>query len=220
MCVNIFIMDRIKTNIAGGFTGDYLTVKFAETNKRLEIVFSLSQWMNVQGPLFALLAVDHCDILNSCPEDEPMMPNEECLDAAADESLLETSPIQSPLQVFAGMGGLALIAERLPMLYPDVIQQVKLSAFKRHRKLEIEQLAYIQQFFSINFLFHNKCFELTCSGSSALMKSLVCLLNSPVSIVLHFTPSRSLYSSLRLFTGQRSCGSLQHTGEAQGQRPV
>uniref|UniRef100_A0A3Q4I275 Dual E2 ubiquitin-conjugating enzyme/E3 ubiquitin-protein ligase BIRC6 n=1 Tax=Neolamprologus brichardi TaxID=32507 RepID=A0A3Q4I275_NEOBR len=68
--------------------------------------------------------VDHCDILNSCPEDEPMMPNEECLDAAADESLLETSPIQSPLQVFAGMGGLALIAERLPMLYPDVIQQV------------------------------------------------------------------------------------------------
>lgn len=180
MCVNIFIMDRIKTNIAGGFTGDYLTVKFAETNKRLEIIFSLSQWMNVQGPLFALLAVDHCDILNSCPEDEPMMPNEECLDAAADESLLETSPIQSPLQVFAGMGGLALIAERLPMLYPDVIQQVKLSAFKRHRKLEIEQLAYIQQFFSINFLFHNKCFELTCSGSSALIKSLVCLLNSPV----------------------------------------
>lgn len=104
-----------------------------------------------------------------------MMPNEECLDAAADESLLETSPIQSPLQVFAGMGGLALIAERLPMLYPDVIQQVKLSAFKRHGKLEIEQLAYIQQFFSINFLFHKKSYELTCSDSSdALIKSLVC----------------------------------------------
>ncbi len=76
------------------------------------------------GPLFALLAVDHCDMLNSCPEDEPMTPSEECLDAATDESLLETNPIQSPLQVFAGMGGLALIAERLPMLYPDVIQQV------------------------------------------------------------------------------------------------
>uniref|UniRef100_A0AAQ5Y9L2 Dual E2 ubiquitin-conjugating enzyme/E3 ubiquitin-protein ligase BIRC6 n=1 Tax=Amphiprion ocellaris TaxID=80972 RepID=A0AAQ5Y9L2_AMPOC len=68
--------------------------------------------------------VDHCDMLNSCSEDEPMTPSEECLDAATDESLLETSPIQSPLQVFAGMGGLALIAERLPMLYPDVIQQV------------------------------------------------------------------------------------------------
>ncbi|XP_039995720.1 baculoviral IAP repeat-containing protein 6 [Xiphias gladius] len=68
--------------------------------------------------------VDHCDMLNSCPEDEPMMASEDCLDAATDESLLETSPIQSPLQVFAGMGGLALIAERLPMLYPDVIQQV------------------------------------------------------------------------------------------------
>lgn len=79
------------------------------------------------GPLFALLAVDHCDMLNSCPEDEPMTPSEECLDAATDESLLETNPIQSPLQVFAGMGGLALIAERLPMLYPDVIQQVRLT---------------------------------------------------------------------------------------------
>uniref|UniRef100_A0A6Q2Z630 Dual E2 ubiquitin-conjugating enzyme/E3 ubiquitin-protein ligase BIRC6 n=1 Tax=Esox lucius TaxID=8010 RepID=A0A6Q2Z630_ESOLU len=61
---------------------------------------------------------------DSCPEDEPMTPGDECLDAAIDESLLETNPIQSPLQVFAGMGGLALIAERLPMLYPDVIQQV------------------------------------------------------------------------------------------------
>ncbi|KAM6916345.1 dual E2 ubiquitin-conjugating enzyme/E3 ubiquitin-protein ligase BIRC6 isoform 2-T2 [Xenentodon cancila] len=68
--------------------------------------------------------VDHCDMLSSCPEDEPMMAADECVDAAADESLLETGPIQSPLQVFAGMGGLALIAERLPMLYPDVIQQV------------------------------------------------------------------------------------------------
>ncbi|XP_037398087.1 baculoviral IAP repeat-containing protein 6 isoform X3 [Pygocentrus nattereri] len=67
---------------------------------------------------------EHCEMLSSCPEDEPMTPGEECLDAAIDESLLETSPIQSPLQVFAGMGGLALIAERLPMLYPDVIQQV------------------------------------------------------------------------------------------------
>lgn len=54
-----------------------------------------------------------------------MMSCEDCGDPASDESLLETKPIQSPLQVFAGMGGLALIAERLPMLYPDVIQQVR-----------------------------------------------------------------------------------------------
>ncbi|KAJ8418302.1 hypothetical protein AAFF_G00140110 [Aldrovandia affinis] len=67
---------------------------------------------------------EHGEMLNACPEDEPMTPGEECLEAAIDESLLETNPIQSPLQVFAGMGGLALIAERLPMLYPDVIQQV------------------------------------------------------------------------------------------------
>ncbi|XP_047903700.2 baculoviral IAP repeat-containing protein 6 isoform X7 [Anser cygnoides] len=67
---------------------------------------------------------DHADLLGPCPEDEAISPGDECMDAVLDESLLETCPIQSPLQVFAGMGGLALIAERLPMLYPDVIQQV------------------------------------------------------------------------------------------------
>ncbi|KAJ7404249.1 hypothetical protein WISP_146258 [Willisornis vidua] len=67
---------------------------------------------------------EHADLLGSCPEDEAISPGDECMDAVLDESLLETCPIQSPLQVFAGMGGLALIAERLPMLYPDVIQQV------------------------------------------------------------------------------------------------
>ena len=77
------------------------------------------------SPSFPPSPVEHCEMLSSCPEDEPMTPGDECLDAAIDESLLETNPIQSPLQVFAGMGGLALIAERLPMLYPDVIQQVR-----------------------------------------------------------------------------------------------
>lgn len=90
-------------------------------------MFSACMHEHTTGPLFALLAVDHCDMLNSCPEDEPMTASDECLDATTDESLLETNPIQSPLQVFAGMGGLALIAERLPMLYPDVIQQVRLA---------------------------------------------------------------------------------------------
>uniref|UniRef100_A0A8D0H8S2 Dual E2 ubiquitin-conjugating enzyme/E3 ubiquitin-protein ligase BIRC6 n=2 Tax=Sphenodon punctatus TaxID=8508 RepID=A0A8D0H8S2_SPHPU len=67
---------------------------------------------------------EHTDLLGPCTEDEAITPGDECMDAVLDESLLETCPIQSPLQVFAGMGGLALIAERLPMLYPDVIQQV------------------------------------------------------------------------------------------------
>lgn len=67
---------------------------------------------------------DHGDLVGSCPEDEALTPSDECMDGVLDESLLETCPIQSPLQVFAGMGGLALIAERLPMLYPEVIQQV------------------------------------------------------------------------------------------------
>nr|XP_033791570.1 baculoviral IAP repeat-containing protein 6 isoform X2 [Geotrypetes seraphini] len=67
---------------------------------------------------------EHGDLLGSCPEDETLSPADECVDLVLDDSFLETYPIQSPLQVFAGMGGLALIAERLPMLYPDVIQQV------------------------------------------------------------------------------------------------
>ncbi|KAL7987488.1 hypothetical protein Chor_006407, partial [Crotalus horridus] len=67
---------------------------------------------------------EHADLLGPCPEDEAVTPVEECMDTVLDESFLDTCPLQSPLQVFAGMGGLALIAERLPMLYPDVIQQV------------------------------------------------------------------------------------------------
>ncbi|XP_018118497.1 baculoviral IAP repeat-containing protein 6 isoform X2 [Xenopus laevis] len=67
---------------------------------------------------------EHGDLLGTCPEDEALSPGDECVDSLLDDSYLETCPIQSPLQVFAGMGGLALIAERLPMLYPDVIQQV------------------------------------------------------------------------------------------------
>ncbi|XP_078714316.1 dual E2 ubiquitin-conjugating enzyme/E3 ubiquitin-protein ligase BIRC6 isoform X2 [Lampetra fluviatilis] len=60
----------------------------------------------------------------ACVEAEGLQTVEESMDVALDESLLETAPVQSPLQVFAGLGGLALIAERLPMLYPDIIQQV------------------------------------------------------------------------------------------------
>ncbi|CAH2249480.1 baculoviral IAP repeat-containing 6 isoform X1 [Pelobates cultripes] len=67
---------------------------------------------------------EHGDFLGSCPEDEVISPSDECMESVLDDSFMDTCPIQSPLQVFAGMGGLALIAERLPMLYPDVIQQV------------------------------------------------------------------------------------------------
>lgn len=75
------------------------------------------------------------------------------MDAVLDESLLETCPIQSPLQVFAGMGGLALIAERLPMLYPDVIQQVS-------EKISLEKHA--NNFFC---LFKNTIFPIFLYGS-------------------------------------------------------
>lgn len=81
-------------------------------------------------------------MLTSCPEDEPMMASDECLDAATDDSLLETNPIQSPLQVFAGMGGLALIAERLPLLYPDVIQQVRISVFSTQTVVHLRKRLY------------------------------------------------------------------------------
>ncbi|XP_024864880.1 baculoviral IAP repeat-containing protein 6 isoform X2 [Kryptolebias marmoratus] len=110
-----------------GYQSINLTVKLGSkviSDPGLSKTDSFKRLRTEKGPVFALVAVDHCDMLNSCPDEEPMTAGEECLDAATDESLLETSPIQSPLQVFAGMGGLALIAERLPMLYPDVIQQV------------------------------------------------------------------------------------------------
>lgn len=77
---------------------------------------------------FLFFAKEHGDLLGACPEDEVLSPGDECMESVLDESFLETCPIQSPLQVFAGMGGLALIAERLPMLYPDVIQQVRLGS--------------------------------------------------------------------------------------------
>ncbi|XP_078504877.1 dual E2 ubiquitin-conjugating enzyme/E3 ubiquitin-protein ligase BIRC6 isoform X4 [Lissotriton helveticus] len=67
---------------------------------------------------------EHLDLLGACPEDETISPSDECSDGTVDDSFVQTCPIQSPLQVFAGIGGLALIAERLPMLYPEVIQQV------------------------------------------------------------------------------------------------
>lgn len=67
---------------------------------------------------------EHLDLLGACSEDETISPSDECSDGTVDDSFIQTCPIQSPLQVFAGIGGLALIAERLPMLYPEVIQQV------------------------------------------------------------------------------------------------
>ncbi|XP_075902304.1 dual E2 ubiquitin-conjugating enzyme/E3 ubiquitin-protein ligase BIRC6 isoform X2 [Nelusetta ayraudi] len=110
-----------------GYQSINLTVKLGSkviSDPGLSKTDSFKRLRTERGAVFVVLAVDHCDLMNSCPEDEPMTPGEECVDAATDESLLETNPIQSPLQVFAGMGGLALIAERLPMLYPDVMQQV------------------------------------------------------------------------------------------------
>lgn len=41
-----------------------------------------------------------------------------------EEVLLDTPSFPSALQVFAGVGGLALLAEHLPLLYPEVTRQV------------------------------------------------------------------------------------------------
>ena len=41
-----------------------------------------------------------------------------------DAVLLDTAPFQSALHVFASVGGLALLAEHLPLLYPEVTRQV------------------------------------------------------------------------------------------------
>lgn len=95
--------------------------------------------------------VEHADLLGPCPEDETISPGDECMDAVLDESLLETCPIQSPLQVFAGMGGLALIAERLPMLYPDVIQQVSRKKISVRKHAERVLFVCLRTVFSLSF---------------------------------------------------------------------
>ena len=44
--------------------------------------------------------------------------------ALPDSILLESPALPSALQVFASVGGLALLAEHLPLLYPEVSRQV------------------------------------------------------------------------------------------------
>uniref|UniRef100_A0A8C4Q1J4 Dual E2 ubiquitin-conjugating enzyme/E3 ubiquitin-protein ligase BIRC6 n=1 Tax=Eptatretus burgeri TaxID=7764 RepID=A0A8C4Q1J4_EPTBU len=65
-------------------------------------------------------------------------------EGSADEALLETPPMPSPLQVFASLGGLALIGERLPMLYPDMSQQVSpVHETQEHGQNEPEQFEWV-----------------------------------------------------------------------------
>ena len=46
------------------------------------------------------------------------------VDAIPTQLLLDTPAFPSALHVFAGVGGLALLAEHLPLLYPEVTRQV------------------------------------------------------------------------------------------------
>lgn len=45
-------------------------------------------------------------------------------DEVPDEVLLTSSTFPTPLQIFAGVGGLALLAEHLPLLYPEISRQI------------------------------------------------------------------------------------------------
>lgn len=55
--------------------------------------------------------------------EESYEPEEVDLDRLPDDLLLETPPCQSALHVFASVGGLALLAEHLPLLYPEITRQ-------------------------------------------------------------------------------------------------
>ncbi|XP_019627384.1 PREDICTED: LOW QUALITY PROTEIN: baculoviral IAP repeat-containing protein 6-like [Branchiostoma belcheri] len=64
--------------------------------------------------------------LNSFPNAfEEKEPKEPPVELIPEEVLLGTAHLPSPLLVFAGMGGLALIAEHLPLLYPEITRQVQ-----------------------------------------------------------------------------------------------
>ncbi|XP_064603703.1 baculoviral IAP repeat-containing protein 6-like isoform X3 [Liolophura sinensis] len=60
--------------------------------------------------------------INSDPE-ESYESEEVDLDRLPDDLLLETPACQSALHVFASVGGLALLAEHLPLLYPEITRQ-------------------------------------------------------------------------------------------------
>lgn len=45
-------------------------------------------------------------------------------DEIADEVLTASSTFPTPLQVFASCNGLALLAEHLPILYPEISRQI------------------------------------------------------------------------------------------------
>ncbi len=46
------------------------------------------------------------------------------MESVPEEVLMDTPAFPSALQVFASVGGLALLAEHLPLLYPEVTRQV------------------------------------------------------------------------------------------------
>ena len=48
-------------------------------------------------------------------------------DEIPSETLLSTSPFPTPLLVFASVGGLALLAEHLPLLFPEISRQITLA---------------------------------------------------------------------------------------------
>lgn len=52
------------------------------------------------------------------------METEPDVELIPEEVLLDTASFPSALQVFASVGGLALLAEHLPLLYPEVTRQV------------------------------------------------------------------------------------------------
>lgn len=46
------------------------------------------------------------------------------IDEVPDEILLSSPTFPTPLQIFASVGGLALLAEHLPLLYPEISRQI------------------------------------------------------------------------------------------------
>ena len=62
--------------------------------------------------------------LESLRANEWRDPSEPDIETIPDEVLLETPAFPSALQVFASVQGLALLAEHLPLLYPEITRQV------------------------------------------------------------------------------------------------
>ncbi|XP_052766452.1 baculoviral IAP repeat-containing protein 6-like isoform X2 [Mya arenaria] len=105
-----------------------VTHKLLPSTKGLPYELTLSQLCNVlqeQGLPYGENVLDFHLSFNSTTNQQDSQPDlTDNADEVPDEVLLTSPMYPTPLQVFASVGGLALLAEHLPLLYPEISRQI------------------------------------------------------------------------------------------------